>query len=200
MSRAMTLLETVVAMAVLSVLAALMASAFLPAQRMTAETTVYLDMDRDARRLLDRLRRDLRSSGFKADGTQQFSLAPSGEQLSLRRRLGPGAADDTTSAAPTPGWSTEIEWELVADGTWSSVPGALTRYALRRSQDGAALDVVSGAQALSLVHDESGGVGADTIVVTLTLARPFPYPSGGVPTLVSRTYTDRVQLLNRRPN
>lgn len=199
-ARGLTLIEIMVASAVFALLSLLSLSLFLPAQRVSSEANQQMDFDREARRFLAELRGELRNSGRGDDGSARFTVSSDsvGDRIVFRQRLGPGDALDTTRASADPGWSTEITWRLEEAGTLTGSAGPETYYSLVREQDGQRSIRLQYVREFDLEHLAPGGAGADAIALEFTLIRPFPYATGGASRdLVRRTYTDRIQLLNR---
>lgn len=92
--RALSLLEVVIAVAVLSAMTLIMAYAAVPTQHAAAETSVALDLQRSAGTALFQLRQDLRRSGRKPNGTAMLTTPPLGATETLGR--GVSGHDDET--------------------------------------------------------------------------------------------------------
>jgi hypothetical protein len=98
-------------------------------ERATRTSGATFDMAQTGRRVLDSVRRELRSSGSNRAETLQLEVSPGsrrqrGHHLDLSASPGP---EDTLDAAN--GWSTPITYRRVSDGAF---PDGSPRYGLTR--------------------------------------------------------------------
>ncbi len=207
-SRGLTVLEMLIATAVLALLILAVGSATIPLQRQASDSVLHLDQEQRARRILDGLRREVRQSGWNSDvaAAPMFALYPEGRPaglaaitsrlplLDLRFRTGLGAAD----------WSEPVRFSVVRDGEFSGVPVPTPRFVLVREADydgdGAvepneALQIAGGISDLQLRQPPGG----KWLEVALELTDPDPRWSGtraGAPQPLRRTFLDRVEMRN----
>lgn len=189
--RGHTLLETVISTAAIAALALGAASLSLALRRSWSESTLRLDMDAEARRILGELRRELRQSGYALDGTPHIAVA-SPEQVTFRVRTG---ADDAS------GWSEEVSYRRVLDtpATFEGVAGSVPRYRVERVRGPlaaplAVVEVARGVADLSFTLPAGGA----TVLVRLELLHPAPvWSSGAPPAPLRHVYQDQVEVLNR---
>lgn len=205
MRRGVTLLEIMIASAMLTILVLVIASATIPLQRQASDSYRNNDQEAAARRILDMIRRDLRQTGwnsnlasdpmFTAGGAAPSDLADgtSHTLFTCRLRTGLGEAD----------WSaTEVSWLAVRDGSFSGVPTATPRYRLVRQADYDHDGTVEATEALELARGLSAvsileSAGTQSVVVSITLTEPDPRRDGpGIPPPLSRVFRDVVELRN----
>lgn len=189
--RGHTLLETVISTAAIAALALGVASLSMALRRSWSESTIRLDMDHEARRILGSLRRELRQSGYALDGAPMIAVT-SPAQVTFRMRAG---ADDAT------GWSEPITYRRVPDdpATFDGVAGAVPRYRVERvlGPVTAPIDVIEVARGVADLSFTQPA-GGSTVLVRLELLRPAPvWGSGGPPAPLRHVHTDQVELLNR---
>jgi prepilin-type N-terminal cleavage/methylation domain-containing protein len=192
-----TLLEVMVASTILMGIVLILTYAFLPVKRTTAEATIGLDQDAAARQLLAQVRRELRQSGTNGDGEDMApapvldagpvdTLSAPGAPLELlrfRMRTGPGDGD----------WSPEIVYRAIPDGTFKGTNPALDRWLIQREQFGTTVGVVQNVS--RAVVERSGEL--IQIRLELSLTDPNWTDGSNPPPPITRTYEDRVQLMNR---
>jgi len=199
--RGLTLLEALVSVSLVAGLGLTLGFALLPLQQGSAETGARLNLDREGRRVLAQLRRELSLSGCKGDGTLQLTIregldpvAPGspGKELSFRRRLGPAESEDSSE-----GWSKEITYKLVPQGTFAGIAGEPPRYRLVRTESGGQeVDTLHAISSLefTLVPEAH----AVAIRLELLQANPTRRGASALPPL-RRVFETRVALLNRPP-
>lgn len=178
----LTLIEVLASSVVLSVLALAIGSATQALQQGVAATSLSVDVQSDARRVLAEIRHELRQSGWEGSTNQVSSPVQGGvasAALTFRKR----------TALADGGWSSEITYRVVADGTFSGVPGTPARFRLQRVQDGHAIGLARNVAAFQLTRQ----AGSDTIQVTVTLMRRGASSSAAP---VRFTLVDQVQVLN----
>jgi prepilin-type N-terminal cleavage/methylation domain-containing protein len=222
--RGMSLIEIVVASAILSVLALAMLTATVSLTRSTNVATVALDLDRDADRFLAEFRREVRTSGyFKFAGTVYPQLwvggaANAGEEgtstsLRLRRRTGGDPYNGTLAQCaamwtPAANGNTWIEYAAVSDGAFGN--GTAKLKVVRRFADPVAgttvrsTDVLNNVQSFSIKLIPPGGasdLGAQNtmalVEVDLRLSKVDPSRTDKV-VLTSRQYLERMRAQNAR--
>lgn len=196
---AFSLLEVAFATAILSGLVLVVAYTAVPAQRAAADANAALDLDRNARRLLDMMRRDLRRSGTQRSGAPMLVAPAEGgvsgrglaghddaEVLRLRYRTGFEETD----------WSEEVTYLLEQDGTFPG--GAVPRYLLLRREGPPGASAVEIARDVRSLRAEwfSGGstVQLDLVLIDANMSGALG-PSGRPDPIVHRA-TDRVAMLN----
>jgi type II secretory pathway pseudopilin PulG len=207
-TRAFTLLEMVVASAIIMIITIAITNAFVPMNKAAATTGVGLDMDRTARRVLTEIRRDLRGSGYKPDGTRMAPTPEPGQTLGLTEAGGllEGATDVLiyqvrTGPDDDADWSTTVTLSLVADGQFTQgVPAPVDKYRLVRTQDGISVELARDVSEFTVERplDSSGESG--TAIITLELLHPDPtwtVRQNQAP--IRRRYTDTIELLNPVP-
>jgi hypothetical protein len=178
-TRGLTLLEVVVSSALLAFIALVIMSATVPLSDASSESALAMDMDREASKFLTQLRRELRQSGFEANGTARIRVpTPSSVELYMR------VAHDGDPAPWRPAgplWSTPISY-------------ALSGGKITRTEGGLAMDVIANVSDVQY----SLPANSNTIIITLTLTRKGTRAvAGGPPPDVVRTYRDQVEMLNR---
>lgn len=181
-TRGLTLTEVVISSAVLAAIMLALLSVTLPLSDASSSQAGALDMDRDAARVLARLREDLRRSGYEPGGAPRVRVrttAQPNDTLELHVRVAPDGA-----AAPwrPPGaaWADPIRW--------STAP-ANGRLMLRRTEGGRTVEMSGGVERVEFTLPAN----SQSMTVTLTLARRVG--RGGKD--VTRVYTDQVQMMNR---
>ncbi|MCO5168085.1 MAG: hypothetical protein M9894_17210 [Planctomycetes bacterium] len=181
--RGHTLLEVVIASAAVAALALAVASLSLALRRSYVESTIRVDMDEDARRVLTALRRELRQSGYGLDGAPMLAV-PSPAEVTFRTRTGL----DT--------WSEQVTYRRVTD---TPLSGGVPRWRLVRLVGPAATpvattEVARGIGDLSFTLPAGGA----TVLVRLELVRANPtWPGASPPPPLRQVYEDQVELLNR---
>jgi prepilin-type N-terminal cleavage/methylation domain-containing protein len=210
-SAGMTLLEVVISAAILSVLALTMVYATIPVSRASSEVAIALDMDRTAASLMERMRRELRQSGFQVELTDRamFGLDAVGEspnglntvqnKITFRIRTDMDLGD-TTQADFDANWSSDIVYERVlgSPAAYTGVPTPTARYKVVRTEGGLDVTVCEDVSDFTIVRPAAG----NSIIVTLALTRPNPNwnNSGTPPAAITRTYTDQIQYMNQNPS
>ena len=200
-SRGLTLLEVLVATAILSGLILAVGAATIPMHRQVQTSSIQLDMDRAARRVLAELRRELRQSGNELGGGDMLTApapltatdpaAPAAvDLLTYRRRTGLGPGD----------WSAPITIRAVPDGTFKGTPAPTPRWALVRVQD---LNGDGVAEQVHLLRDvlsfrAERPLNSRSVILRLELLTPDPLWKGGRASApFVHVYEDQVELLNR---
>jgi hypothetical protein len=213
----LTLVEVIISATILALLALVALNATTTVVATTNTTTIGVDLERAADKLLLELRRELRQSGYRKltgagtamvwiGGTASPGTAGTGTAVRFRRRVGEG--DLATAWSPSAAGTTWVEYARVSDGAFRA--GAAPRYRIvRRTFDAAtgtssgSVDVLEGASdvAFTLVPaDEGVGLANPlaTVSVDLTMARDQLGPDGSSLRLTRRRYEDRIRLLNPR--
>lgn len=200
--RRFTLIEVVIVTAILGILILVVGSALLVLKDAAVESNIGISQEDTARKVLAEVRRELRTSGFKQDGTAQFVIKSAGaavadgtpgDSIEFRKRLGAGTANDDPA-----GWSTLITFRRVAaaepfSGIQAPVP---TRYDLVAVRGGLTVVMAKNLSNLAFTRVISDG----TILVRLELTQNNPKWSGATPPQAfTRVYTDQIQMLNQRP-
>ncbi len=177
--RGLTLVEISVTAALLGVLTLSLASASFPLSTASATQAAGLDLDRDAARVLARLREDLRLSGYEANGTPRVRLLTTygtDDTLELYRRVAP-------DGVPAP-------WQPVgAPIRWSLAPAGTGRFKLVRQEGALADDQCAGVSSLRFTLPPN----ATSIEVSLVLVRRAVTRGPDV----TRRYADQVHMMNR---
>jgi hypothetical protein len=208
--RALSLLEVLVAAAILTLLVLAAASATLPLQRQASDSFLRLDQESRARRVLDGLRRELRQSGWGDDAgaTPRFALWPETPDgapvplagvtdrvvaLELEMRTGLGAQD----------WSGPVRLTLVRQAAASGLPATLPRFRLVREADYDGDGTIAPGEALELARGLSDFVvtrpgAGQSLRLELELADPDPRwePGAGPPPPIQQRFVDQVELRN----
>lgn len=175
----LTVVEMVIAVALVVTLSVLAAAHMTMLGDETSSLATEMDMDEEGRFVLNGLRRELRQSGWDESGILRLS-SPAAEgspsnTLSFQHKLGNGPTD----------WSTTVTYQLTSNGE-SLNDGSTTipLFQLERVQDG---ETVPLAQDVSAFWAEREGA---TVLVTLELARRDG------PNVVTRKFEDRIAMLN----
>lgn len=200
-SAGFTLIEIVISFAILLVLALAIASAFLPIETATTRSNVDLDLDRNARRVLAELRREVRQTGM-GNGVDKLTVpadnvtittptpptaATATTLLTYEMRTGPDAATD---------WRGPITIRAVPDGTYSNVPAnSVNRYRLERVEGTQTVVIARNVSRVS-VNRPAGG---KTVTVTIDMSRPDPHRADPnvVPPPITQSHTDQIEFLNQ---
>ncbi len=227
-SRAFSLLEVLVASAILAVLLLATASLMITLQRANAHTGASIDMDQQIRTVLTQLRSDIRQSGFDSAGNSQITLAPAtGVVAQIRIRTGMDLAitneDGTTTdirtdhtARLSQNWQRRVTYRLVEAATIPRPGGTLTTYdLLKTTEEGDPLDpvatdvpIATNIAAFTLT-DMTPNDGASPPVYTspslefeavIEAARTNPdWSGGGTPEPIRFKLTERLRAYNRTP-
>lgn len=194
----LTLIEVMVASAILSLLALVLMSATVPLSRVSSEAAIAQDMDRTAARVLAQLRRELRQTGWLNTAARfgETALDQEGEilngsnQLMFQMRTGPADADWTSTVT--------IARAAGSPGSYRGVPSTLSpnaRYRVTRAQNGLETVLAEDVYDLSFLMNS----GEEFIQVTLVLLRPDPNWTGGTPPPpIIRRYVERIELMNHK--
>lgn len=188
----LTLLEVVLATVLLGGVVFIVLAATTSFGRGAAASTVSLDMDRDAERILGALRRDIRQTGYRMQGSTGVPMLelPSTAHLRLRRRIGPGLGPEAWSPRADSGaW---IELTLVQDGLFQ--PTRVPRFRLVRTDPAVGPDpthLAGGVSGLTFAWTAP----ARSVEVKLSLARLDP-AAQGVPALLVREYHEHIRVMN----
>lgn len=184
----LTLVEVAITSTILALIALALLGATLPLSDASASQGVAFDMDREAGKFMAQVRRELTQSGFQPDGTARLRVLTTttpGDTLEFYVRQGPDS-----SAAP---WR-PVGALWVDPIRYSTAPGAV-RNKIRRTEGGLTVDLIEGVESVQYTLPASGA----SLQVTLTLARRGTRATAaGVPADVVRTYTDQIELMNRR--
>lgn len=201
-TRGMTLLEIVVASAIVAFLALVIMSATVPLSTQSTSSAIAQDMDRTAARVLAMVRRDLRLTGyteadaarFGKDAINDGDLSSSPPKMTFQRREDMNsngwAGDDTD-------WSTNVVYERVAGSpsVFSGVPGTINRYRLVRTHNGLQTVLAEDVEDVTFTVAD----GDRYVIIILRLLRPDTTWRGGtdVPDPIRREYREQVEMMNR---
>lgn len=187
--RGLTLIEVAIAASILSFMLVSLSVTYLPVERATRHSSTALDMDQTARRVLDPMRRELRTSGSKRDGTRQVRVSDdagptpdgtAGDVIAFRQRIGPEDTDGTAD-----GWSTPITYRAMSDGAFAD---GTPRLRLVREQGGEAVGIGRGLTAVRFTRVAGG----ETVIVELEIRRAGL--EANAPRV--RAFADEIQFLN----
>lgn len=205
--RGMTLIEVVIATAVLAILVLATFAAAWPLTRATNTATLALDMDREARDFFAVLRREVRQSGWNSTGAAQWTTAPAfltGSTGSVDRD-GDGSAT-AANEANLPRQFTfrmrtgPLDADWTPNTTYYSVVSDGRRDVLRLRGDAATAanqtTVLRNVQELVFRADAT----ASTIEVILVLERNDPHATTADGRVIRRLYEERVNMQNINPN
>lgn len=176
--RGVTLVEALVASAILSVIALMLLATAAPIGAVASSSAVEQDLDAVATRLLTQLRREVRQSGFAQDGTPQVSSPAEGttsSTLTFRIRTGLGPTD----------WSDEITIQGAANEGGGG-------QRVTRSQGGVVTELAPNVREVTFQRPLGGG----SVIVTLVLSRPR---DGAAVEPSVRTFVERIEMLNPPP-
>lgn len=220
--RALSLIEVVVASAVLGILTLATASLMITLQRGAAQTAASVDMVQRARRVLQELRRELRQSGHLVrietaleegtiNGEPQFEIVNgTNDTLTFRMRTSlPDATGDTEA-----NWARRVTYTTSASDTLRAPGGGtVQRYALVKTVEvlddsggwtplSEGLVVAEGigsfrVTAIPGASSDPGAQDAEELEVTLQVLRANPDHSDGVPAPLELTLTERMRVYNR---
>lgn len=208
----MTLVEVVIATAVLAVLVTATMAAAWPLARATNAATLALDMDREARDFLAQLRREVRQSGWRDPGGAQFTTTPAvtggpfaGEtwlaETGSIDRDGDGATTGTSEVALQRQLALRMRLTESTWGEWityGSVPdgGRRSVRRLRGSPAATAIQTTALRNVADLLFREVGGA----IEVVLVLERNDPHAPAALGRTIRRIYEERIDMQNIDPN